>query len=154
MERRSTMSREDQDQLLNVLLPHAQELLKKYGEFYPFAASLTTDGQVELHAGYSGEEKPPSQEIIDLLVEGLRSEAQEGRFRAAGICFDVRVQPPDGQAKTDAVAVTLEHQAGDAVCVYLPYRKRFLGKIAYGDLFATAEDPQIFVGGSHGPSQV
>lgn len=138
------MSRNDLDELLNVLLPHAQQLLKKHGEFYPFAASMRHDGEIGLEAAYAGEEHPASQEVLDLLIQGFRLGAREGRYRAVGICVDVCVKSPNGHGQTDAVRVSLEHAAGNAVEVYLPYRKGLLGRITYGELFATERTPEVF----------
>ena len=138
------MSHPDLDRLLDFLLRRAQELLGKYGEFYPFAAALTTEGAVVAVAGYPGGEKPPSAEVIDLLVEALQDGVRKGEFRACGICADVRVLPPNAQAKTEAVRVSLEHARGEAVTVYLPYQKRFPRRIAYGELFAMQATPQLF----------
>jgi hypothetical protein len=138
------MSRADLDRLLNALLPFAQEMLKKHGEFYPFAMALTSEGELIAVTTYTGGENPPSQQVIDELITALRADAQQGRYRATGICFDVRVLPPNGTEKSDAVAVVLEHEKGEAVQVFLPYGKKLFGRIAYGDLFATAATSRIF----------
>jgi len=42
--------------------------------------------------------------------------------------------------------VSLEYADADAVTVFLPYRKKLLGRIAYGELFATAASSRIFGG--------
>src|SRR3954447_24475506 len=119
-------------------------MLKRYGEFYPFARVLTAEGEIAAVAAYTGDEHPPSQVVIDELVAALRGEAGEGRLRATGICFDARVLPPGGIDKTDAVAVRLEHVDGEAVQVFLPYRKKPFRRIVCGELFATAAAAQIF----------
>jgi hypothetical protein len=138
------MSRADLDSLLNGLLPFAQEMLKRYGEFYPFAQAVTSEGEMVALATYTGDEHPPSQQVIEELVTALRADAVEGRYRATGICFDVRVMPPNGAPKTDAVVIALEHAAGESIEVYLPYRKKRFGRITYGELFARAAAPRIF----------
>jgi hypothetical protein len=135
--------RADLDELLNALLPFAQDQLRKRGEFFPFGAVIKADGEVELIAGYIGSEQPPSQELIDVMVEGLRNRADASEIRASGICYDARLRSEDGI--TDAIAVWLEHQAGNAATVHVPYsRDRFTG-LSFGDLTASAGDRRIFM---------
>jgi len=52
---------------------------------------------------------------------------------------------PDGSGKTDAIRVTLEENEGEAVNVFMPYRKRLLRGIEYGEIFASAADKSVFV---------
>ena len=40
------MAHPDLDKLLNVILPLAQQMLGKHGEYYPFGSSMTTEGQI------------------------------------------------------------------------------------------------------------
>jgi len=40
------MAHPDLDQLLNAVLPFAQQMLSKHGEFFPFGASMTIDGEI------------------------------------------------------------------------------------------------------------
>jgi len=41
--------------------------------------------------------------------------------------------------------VTLEENEGEAVNVFMPYRKRLLRGIEYGEIFASAADKSVFV---------
>lgn len=142
------MAHSDLDQLLNALMPFAQQMLSKHGEFFPFGAAMSADGEIGLHAGDTGEEQPEAQEVIGLLTAGFRQQAAEGSIRAAGVCVDIRTIPPGQQEKTDAISVPLEHQSGEAATVILPYKKGFLGRIKYGEMFAVKRDPEFFVAGN------
>ena len=55
--------------LLDRLLPFAEEQMKKYREFYPFAAVLLMDDSVELTASYDGNEHPESKDVIKDLIK-------------------------------------------------------------------------------------
>jgi len=135
--------RDDLDELMGPLLEFAQDTLRKYGEFFPFGNVMTSGGDVELVAGYTGSERPPSQDVIDLLLAGARLRAAAGEIRAAGICYDVKLRTEDGKS-TDAIAISLEHRAGDTVQVLLPYSKgRFTG-LRFGDITAGPGKPQVF----------
>ena len=138
------MPHADLEELLNALLPFAQEMLGKHGEFYPFGASIDAKGEITAQAAEPGEENPDSQEVIGMLIAGMRAEAQRGEIRAAGICYDSRVVPPGKTEKTDAIACRLEHSNGEAVQTFVPYRKGFLGRYKYDELFATEGDQAIF----------
>lgn len=138
------MSRPDLDALLNPLLMFARQMLAKHGEFYPHAAVLNVEGKVALVASYDGDEHPASQAVLDELHAGLRVMAQKAMIRAAGVCFDVRILPPGGTEKTDAIQVDLEHMDGEAISVFLPYRKSIFGKQKYAELFATSGTPTLF----------
>ena len=141
------MAHPDLDNVLNAILPFAQEMLAKNGEFYPFGSTMTTAGEIVAQgAALEGDDHPASQPLIDLMTQAFRSQAVTGQIRAAGICYDVRTIPPGQTEKTDAICVGLEHTTGQSVSVFLPYKKGWFGKIQYGQLFASSRDPQIFIG--------
>ena len=140
------MSRPDLDALLNSLLPFAQQMIQKGGSFIPFGASLSATGEVAAVMGDVGKETPDSEEVIDFLTSTFRRQAAEARIKASGVCLDVRTIPPGQSEKTDAILARLEHQDGETIEVYLPYRKGLLGRVKYGELFATPGTPQVFVG--------
>jgi hypothetical protein len=139
------MGRENLDNLLSACIPFAQQMLTKHGTFFPFGCTMTPSGEVNLAASY--DEKPDigASEIAELLLEGFRAGARAGEYKAVALCVDVRVDPPDGSAKTDAIRVTLEENGGEAVNVFMPYRKRVLRSIQYGEIFASAADRSVFV---------
>jgi hypothetical protein len=131
--------RDELDALLDPLLKFAQQMLRKQGEFFPFGGTISDEGQVSLTAADTGDERPKSQEVIELLAGGMRTQATAGQIRAAAICYDSRFTPEGGE-KTDAIAVSLEHRDGDAALVMQPYSKgRFTG-FKFGQLVAMAPD--------------
>ncbi len=125
--------REEMDALLDALLRFAQQMLDDHGEFYPFAAAISSAGELEMVATVSGQEHPDSSEVIELLYEGLALRAAASEIRATGVCADVRVTPPGSTDKTDAIRVSIEHASGDPVEVLVPYRKRKLRAAEYGE---------------------
>jgi hypothetical protein len=129
------------DSLLDALITFAQQTLEKYGEFYPFAAAITSGGELQMVGGETGDERPASQEVLDTLYAGLGDQARRGEIRASGVCFDVRLRGADTD---DAIQVSLEHSEGDPANVYLPYKRRRLRRLEYGELFATPGDRRVF----------
>lgn len=141
------MAHPDLDALLDPLVRFAQQQLEKHGEFFPIGASVGGDGEVTLSAIELDDERPPSQAVIDGLVSSFRSNAEIGAIRAAGVCLDVRTVAPGTSDKTDAICVRLE-RPGEAIAIYLPYRKPRLGRMKYGELFATPGESLIYGGGA------
>src|SRR6266511_1066594 len=138
------MAHADLDELLNALLPFAQQMLAAHGEFYPFAATMDPSGKVASVAFDVGEERPPSADLIALAMAAFRAQAARGEIRAAGLALDVRVLPPNHPEQVDAICARLWHASGESVQVYVPYRRGLLGRVKYGDLFATKGELAIF----------
>ncbi len=138
------MARPELDSLLNWLFPAAQQLLEDQGSIYPIGAVVRKDGDVVAYAADAGKEHPETSEIIDLLLKGFREEANAGSVRAVGICLDTFVIKPGEIEKRDALCAQLEHEDGECVDVFLPYRKRFLGRYAYDQVFAGPGEARVF----------
>ena len=139
------MAREDLDNLLSTCIPFAKQMLEKYGEFFPFGASMSQTGEISCDAAYDDKPGVGAQEIADLMLDAFRAGARAGDYKAVALCVDVRVAAPDGSGKTDAIRVTLEECGGEAVNVYMPYRKRLLRGITYGEIFGSVADHSVFV---------
>jgi len=138
------LAHEDLNQLMNELLPFAQEMLAKHGEFFPFGGYMDIGGGIAHVAGWTGEEQPPSQEVIDVLIGGLRQQAERREIRASALCIDVLAIPPGETEKRDAISVRLEHANAESAIVFLPYRKSPSGDYDYGDLFAVRGTHDVF----------
>ena len=138
------MAHQDLDMLLQSLLPFAQQMINKHGEFFPFGATMDMNGQIAMASAYTESEQPPSQECSDLLLGGFKVQAKEGKIRACGIVYDVRTIPPGQSEKVDAICARLEHSCGEAVDVFLPYSKGWLGRIKYGEIFAGCGQKIVF----------
>ena len=61
--------------------------------------------------------------------------------------YDCRIVPPGETEQTNAICASLEHQSGQFVDVFLPYKKGLLGKVKYGRAFAGKRDARFFVQG-------
>jgi hypothetical protein len=134
---------EEIQEMLNFLLPYAERMLEEHGEFYPYAATMATDGEVTAVASDTGDEDP---DVSDLLVElhaRLRRKAAEGSIRASGIAADVTLTDPDSGETTDAVQVELDHADAGAVDVYVPYESGREG-VKFGELVAAEGREPVF----------
>jgi hypothetical protein len=103
-----------------------------------------------ISVGAKGEsDRPKSKQLIDVMTANFQSQASEGRIRAAGICFDVRIVPPGQVDKTDAFQLALERE-NEAVDVFLPYTQLPDGEFTYGEMFASHRTPHIFPAATRG----
>jgi hypothetical protein len=139
------MSDEDSTQLTSTLVPFAQEMLAKHGEFYPFAATMDKNGKIAQVAADIGSERPESRELIAFLNEALRVQAARGMIRACGICYNVGARLPGYKDKVDAICCQLEHAAAPPVQIFVPYRKGFLGRLKYDKPVALPGQASVFV---------
>jgi hypothetical protein len=138
-------ARQDYDALLQALMPFAEQMLKKHGEFFPFGAAINTTGEIGMHATFDGNEMPASEEVIASLVQAFSGDARGGKIRATGICYDGRIV--QNGKKVDAIIISMEHATGNASKTCVPYTKGWFGKYRFGQLIASLEQPKIFVAG-------
>ena len=134
--------REEIEQILNYLLPFAERMLASNGEFYPYAATMDADGEVQAVSA-EADEKPDVSELMLALHAELREQASRGAIRASGIAADVTLTDPDSGETKDAVQLELDHADTDAVDVYVPYTTGDEG-IEFGELVAAAGQAPIF----------
>lgn len=129
--------------LLDKLLPFAEQQMKKYREFYPFAAVLLEDNSVELTASYDGNEHPESKAVLEDLRQIHKKLAGEGKIKASGIVWNAGMATPDGKS-TDAIIVSLEHKDDYSVIVGEPYKIGLFKTVSFGNLFAMEGKHDIF----------
>ena len=130
------------EQLLNFLLPVAEEELSREGEFYPCAAMVAADGELKSVTAPAGED-PEVGELLVALHEELRAQAASGSIRASGIAADVTLTDPDSGETTDAVQLELDHADGDPVDIYVPYETSG-SEVKFGELVSAAGREPIF----------
>ncbi|MBE6565841.1 MAG: hypothetical protein E7659_01910 [Ruminococcaceae bacterium] len=129
--------------LLDKLLPFAEQQMKKYREFYPFAAVLLEDDSVELTASYDGNEHPEPKAVLEDLKQIHKKLASEGKIKASGIVWNAGVNSADGKP-TDAIIVSLEHKDNYSVIVGEPYKIGLFKTVSFGNLFAMEGKQDIF----------
>ena len=144
----SQSPKEESEAVLNALLPLAEQLLQKHGEFFPFAAVMLTNGEVQMLATYDGDEHPESQTVIDDTEKAFVRGAKNNEYKATGLAYMVGVTNPDTGSKEDAVCINLDHVDNYSVKVIYPYtvKKKLLGKSTVGFFAPTAAkgDGKIF----------
>jgi hypothetical protein len=139
------MAHPDLQLLFDTVIPMAELLLSKHGEFYPFGATMSPSGQItNIGARTDGDDHPPSEPLIEAMTKAFQDHASKGQLRAAALCYDVRTIPPGETLKTDAVCCALEHCSGESVHVFVPYSKTSEGDVRYREIFATKRTALFF----------
>jgi len=139
----SPETRKDFDNLLQLLVPFAEQMLRKHGEFYPFGAMVTTEGELSPCKTEEQSEMPDSNQVITSLVNALQNEVRNGKIRAAGTCHDGRIT--QGDKKQDVIILHLEHLTGSVYKGYIPYKKGMFGRLHLGQLSTGVGEVRIFV---------
>jgi hypothetical protein len=134
--------KEEIQQILNYLLPFAEQMLTKEGEFYPYAAILDAGGEVQA-VSVAGDERPDVGDLLVAIHAELRERAAGGAIRASGIAADVTLTDPDSGETTDAVQVELDHADAEPVDVFVPYETEPDG-IKFGELVAAQGREPVF----------
>jgi hypothetical protein len=130
-------------ELLNFLLPYAERMLNEHGEFYPYAAALDSDGELNAVGTDVDDDSPDVGDVLLALHQGLRERAAEGAIRATGIAADVTLTDPDSGETTDAVQVELDHAEADPVDIFVPYETEPEG-VKFGELVAAEGREPVF----------
>ena len=117
--------------------------MKKYREFYPFAAVILMDDSIELTSSYDGNEHPESKDVLADLIKIHKQLAAEGKIKVSGIVWNAGIASADGKP-TDAIIVSLEHKDDYSVIVGEPYKVGLFKKVTFGNLFAMEGKHDIF----------
>ncbi len=136
------MTAKDEAQLLvDDLLPFAKRMLGEHGEFWPFGGTLAQDGSItQVGAQTELMQDASPGELAELLEGAFRSDAAQGKIRAAAIVLDVTLRSRGDAA---AILVRIDHADGFAASVYFPYEIAD-GEVTTAAPFATAGEPFAF----------
>jgi hypothetical protein len=133
----------DCEAVMNSVLPFAKQMLTHHGEFIPFGGAMRPTGELVSVAGYGGQEHPKSTDVIRLIKDGFVDGAKKGDFKATALVYDVRITLPNTGEKSDAIAVSLNHQQGYSVVVLFPYKLDH-GRLTIGAALAQKGEADIF----------
>lgn len=137
-------AKEESERLVNHLLPLAKEMLTRYGEFYPYAAYMTPEGEiVDMGADDPDTEYPKSKDLIYVLRSSLEEVASAGQCRAGAIVLNVTVHLSESQRKSDAVQIFVDHVDGYSAEVFFPY-EIVDNRVVYGQTFAQEGRHELF----------
>jgi hypothetical protein len=134
------------DTLIDKTFPFIDTLLDRYGEFFPVAAAIKSDGTLASVATYDGYERPLSDDVIKSLKKALKEGYKKGEYVAGVIFYDVRVVDPFTNEKKDAVAVLYESGSDSFAKKYFyPYTLTKKRELSYGEGWNNTLEKEMFV---------
>src|SRR5712664_2499672 len=86
---------------------------------------------------------PRSKDLIQVLRASFRQMARANKCKAAAIVFDVAVNIPNSNRKSDAIQVCVEHVEGYSAEVFFPYHM-INNELVYDATFAQEGKHCIF----------
>ena len=137
-------AKSDCEKLLGAMMPFAEQLLREYGEFFPFGVSMSQKGDITMEAVSDSDEHPPAEKLISLVKERFRAGAQSGKLKATGLAYDALTLPPGKQSKQNTVICALDHRDNYSIQVCFPYERDQSSHLAIGPPFAVAGKQEIF----------
>src|SRR5438128_8489993 len=115
-------AKQESEKLMNAILPLAEKMLRQYGEFYPYGGYLKPDGMiVDMGADDPDTERPKSKDLIYVLRSSFREMASAKQCKAVAVVFDVTVNAPNSNRKSDAIQFCVDHADGYSAEVFFPY---------------------------------
>jgi hypothetical protein len=124
-------------ELLKYCMDFGRTMLEDSGDFYPFGATIRTDGQVTAAGGYDGTERPTPTDIYRLLSDAFSKQVTEGSILAAALAANVNIPKEYSPPVSDGLRVQLEG-SGYSRYIYVPYRTAKRG------LFRKGHSTQFF----------
>lgn len=132
------------ERLVQAVLPFAEQMLSRHGEYFPFGATMSSDGKITHAAGYTGDEQPKSVEVISLLKAAFTSQAASNTIIASALVYDVRAIRPGTTAKIDAIAIDLDHRDGMSITILVPYSIGADKRVTLDEAFAEKGSGTVF----------
>ena len=133
----------DIERLLNSTIPFVEDLLKKYGEFFPVASAVKTDGSIVQVGAYDGDEKPLSDKLITDFKTTFKAKRDD--YRAVMISYDVSVINPRSEQKVDAIAVFVETKNdNEAYTFYYSYSLTSDKELEFSNSWKSLKEKEIF----------
>ena len=136
--------KEESEKLMSELIPLAEKMLRRYGEFYPYGGYMKPDGSVvEVGVETPNAKHPKSMDLISALRDTFRKKARDHECTAAAVVFDVNVTLPGSHCKSNAIQLCIDHVGGYSAEVFLPYEIKG-NEIVYGETFAQEGGHTVF----------
>jgi hypothetical protein len=129
---------------MNALLPLAENMLRQYGEFYPYGGYMTPDGTImDVGASDPDTDHPKSKDLIYILRSSLQDLVARNQCKAVAMAFDVTVALPNSHRKSDAIQISIEHSEGYSAEVFFPY-ELVENRVVFGETFAQRGKADVF----------
>ena len=139
-----TQEIKDIQALINIFFPFGEELLIKFGEFFPYAGATTINGEFVSIGNPDPNEQADSKKRIAQLKSDLL--LGSGQYLVAAIFYDVRTKDSVTGETSDAIAVFVEHKDGNSAYEFFyPYKLEGKENFIVDDSFGNSIPKEIFI---------
>lgn len=104
--------------LINYSVDFAEQMLIENEEFFPFACTINSMGELVPISFFDGDEFPKSETLIDNLETILDNQLKQKEKRAYALTYDVKVKRHNEFEMHDAIAVKIKHIETEQSIVY------------------------------------
>ncbi len=122
--------------LIRNLLDNSKHLLEEFGEFYPFAMVVNSEGTVQPLNYFDGNNTPKADEYFRKLQYSLLQKDSEGftLYKSYGIAIDANINDsPTGKTK-EVVRIKLTYNQEPYEDCFVPYIIDKRGKVHFQDM--------------------
>ena len=138
-----TLNHPDYDALIQTVMPIAEHAVRERGEFFPFAACVMANGDVQLLETEGDDVGTNVEEMLPAFATAFKDVAAPGDIRAIAVCFHPECTPPGQSAARNTIVVHLEHAEAPVGSAAFPYTREPEG-LAFTDGFAQPAQPVYF----------
>ncbi|MEM9293894.1 MAG: hypothetical protein AAGD01_19605 [Acidobacteriota bacterium] len=131
------------EEFLNQSIGFAEQMLRKFGDFYPYAVAKRLDGEFTMMSAQGDDENPDPAELVAAFEQELREGAQKGEFVATAIVYDVTIPLPPDDVESRAIGISLDHKESESLVIYMPYELDG-EQISVGETFVQEGEDKIF----------
>jgi len=131
------------DAVLDESIKAAVHFLENRREFFPFAVVKAADGEIRHVQTWGREERPLSDNVIQVLHTGLRAAALKGEYRTTALVSDVRLHERASGSSIDAIRIEIEDSEDPAITCYVPYALNG-SSVSLGEIKAEKGDSLVF----------
>ena len=135
---------EDIQGLINIFFPFAEELLSKFGAFYPYAGATTTEDEY-VSVGFHEENKHLATEKV---ISNLKASLKEGstKYKVAAVFYEVKTTDAETGESRDAIAVYVDHKIGErAYEFFYPYKIDGDNELVVDDSYGNPVAKEVFM---------
>lgn len=134
---------EDIQTLINMFFPFGEELLVKFGEFFPYAGAMTLKGEFVSVGHPDQNDRQDSKTAVAQLKSDLH--AGSNQYQVAAVFYDVRTKDSVTGEVSDAIAVYVEHKDGSAAYEFFyPYKLEGKDNFIVDDSYGNTIPKEIF----------
>ncbi len=128
---------------INIFFPFAEELIIKFGEFFPYAGATTNEGEF-VSVGFREENEHLSFEKV---ISNLKNSLKKGneKYIVCAVFYEVTTKDAETGKNQDNIVVFVEHKdGGSAYEFFYPYTLEGEENFVVGESYGNTLPKEIF----------